>query len=123
MSGKTVALTPATGASTQALVGEFIFTFLLCFVALSVATGKNKLVEYFGLAIAACVLAGGTAMGPISGGSLNPAISAGLSFTDSTNGGTLEHFVSYSSVQFLGGAFAALICRQTHASEYPKEID
>jgi aquaporin Z len=123
MNGQTVALAPAAGASTQALLGELIFTCLLCFVFLSVATGKNRLVEYFGLAIGATIVAGGFAMGKVSGGSLNPAVSAGLSITDCVNGGTLEHFISYSAVQLLGGALAALIHRKTHASEYPKRAD
>jgi aquaporin Z len=117
MDGKTVALKPKV-STAEALVGEFIFTFLLCFVVLAVATTKQPLSEYFGLAIGACVIAGGYAIGGLSGGSLNPAVSAGLALSDAFNGGPLEHLGSYASVELLGGVLAAGIFGLTHVSEY-----
>jgi glycerol uptake facilitator-like aquaporin len=54
---------------------------LLCFVVLSVATTMSPSKDMFGLAIGACVTVGGFAIGGVSGGSLNPAVSVGrLSF-------------------------------------------
>merc|ERR1719463_431802 len=78
--GKTFALAPKEPYGwTAALMGEFVFTFVLCFVVLSVASVKKPLNQYFGLAIGSCVTAGGYAIGGVSGGSLNPAVSIGIS--------------------------------------------
>merc|ERR1719454_166835 len=78
-----LSLTPPWRASlshwAQAAVAEIMFTFLLAFVVLSVATVESPLSEYFGLAIGSCVTAGGYAIGAVSGGSLNPAVSFGIS--------------------------------------------
>lgn len=66
-------------------VAETIFTFLLVFVVLCVAySTKNKqaVSQYFGLAIGACVAAGGFAVGGISGAALNPAVSSGIASAD-----------------------------------------
>merc|ERR1719262_992170 len=56
---------------------EIVFTFVLCYVVLCVATVKKPSEDMFGLAIASCVTAGGYAIGAVSGGSLNPAVSVG----------------------------------------------
>merc|ERR1719160_2145402 len=58
---------------------EIVFTFVLCFVVLSVATVPETDRDMFGFAIASCVTAGGYAVGAVSGGSLNPAVSFGIS--------------------------------------------
>jgi len=74
-------LGPATGKTwLQAAIAEFVFSFLLCFVVLAVAVSKTtKTSQMFGLAIGACVTIGGAAVGGISGASLNPAVSLGIS--------------------------------------------
>merc|ERR1719272_916293 len=78
--GKTFPLGPQKDFGWVAAgVAEIIFTFVLCFVVLSVATVKNSLSQYFGLAIGSCVTVGGYAIGAVSGGSLNPAVSFGIS--------------------------------------------
>eukprot|EP00408_Alexandrium_pacificum_P060664 CAMPEP_0171174758 /NCGR_PEP_ID=MMETSP0790-20130122/10888_1 /TAXON_ID=2925 /ORGANISM="Alexandrium catenella, Strain OF101" /LENGTH=566 /DNA_ID=CAMNT_0011639633 /DNA_START=90 /DNA_END=1790 /DNA_ORIENTATION=- len=115
--GRSVALRPSASTS-EALVGELAFTFLLSYVVLSVATVKSPLSQYFGLAIGSCVTAGGLAIGSLSGGSLNPAVSAGLAFSDLTNGGSLAWLPSYAAAELAGGAVAAAIFRNTHISEY-----
>jgi len=120
MHGQTVSLGPKVEDARKALAGEFIFTFLLCFVVLCVATVEQPLSEFFGLAIGACVIAGGYAIGGLSGGSLNPAVSAGLAITDWYKGGTLVHCFSYTAVEVLGGAVAAMVFSQTHPSECQK---
>jgi len=116
--GKSFPLGPGKGFSwTQAAVAEVVFTFLLCYVVLSVATTKAPLSEYFGLAIGSCVTAGGYAIGAISGGSLNPAVSFGIA----VSGGTPLNAIYYSVFEIFGGVLAAGIFMSTHATEYVKE--
>ena len=53
----------------QALLAEIVFTFILCFVVLSVATSpKVEDNNYYGLAIGLVVMSGAITVGPISGG-------------------------------------------------------
>ncbi len=88
-----------------ALLAEFLFTFALVFVVLSVATVKATAGNsYFGLAIGATVLAGAFAVGGISGGAFNPAVVVGASVM-----GLLEwgNFAAYVIVQLIAGAAAA----------------
>ena len=67
------------GASGAVMASEFLFTFLLCFVVLNVATAKgNAGNDYFGLAIGSTVLVGAFTVGSISLGGFNPAVSFGL---------------------------------------------
>lgn len=79
MNGETFALKPAAYKWHQVAIAEFVFTFVLAFVVLSVATTKAVLSEFFGFAIGMCVTVGGCAIGKVSGGSLNPAVSFGIS--------------------------------------------
>merc|ERR1719217_428744 len=63
----------------NAIAVEVIYSWALCYVVLNVATvndimGPNS---YFGLAIGSTVMAAAIAIGPISGCSLNPAVSIG----------------------------------------------
>lgn len=121
MNGQTVALKP-TDSARKALFGEFAFTFLLSFVVLSVATVKCPLKEYFGLAIGACVIAGGYAIGGLSGGSLNPAVSAGLAVSDFVkHGAPLLNLVSYTGMELLGGIMASSLFSLTHEKEFVKD--
>ena len=63
---------------TAAFVVELLFTFALCFVALNVATSKHHPDNsFYGLAIGFTVVAGAFAVGAISGGAFNPAVSFG----------------------------------------------
>jgi aquaporin Z len=58
-----------------ALIGEFLFTFALCYVVLNVATSTIN--SFGGLAAGFTVLAGGFAVGEMSGGAFNPAVAFG----------------------------------------------
>lgn len=115
--GKTFSLGPV-GSSTwfQVIIAEFIFTFLLCYVVLSVAVSpRTRTTHMFGLAIGACVIAGGVATANISGGSLNPAVSFGIAAADMRNGGLLFNGVVYSAIQTAAGLAAAGAFSVTHA--------
>ena len=74
--GSAFALEPkASYCLSAALGGEFVFTFVLCFVVLSVAAVGKPLCQCFGLAIVACITAGGIVIGGVSGGV--PSLSIG----------------------------------------------
>jgi len=118
MNGETFALKPAAYQWSQALVAELVFTFLLAFVVLSVATVKNGLTEYFGFAIGMCVTVGGCAIGKVSGGSLNPAVSIGISTSHIINGGLGWPCLIYTVVELLAGGMAAGVFMLTQPSEY-----
>merc|ERR1719291_535274 len=63
----------------EVAIAEIVFTFVLCFVVLCAACDeKTKSKDFFGLAIGSCVTVGGFAIGGVSGGSLNPAVSFGI---------------------------------------------
>jgi len=86
---------------------EFIFTFALAYVVLNVATVPG--VEgnsYYGAAIGLTVMAGAYAVGPISGGAFNPAVSVG---TMVMGGIGLMDVMLYVIAQVLGGAAAGVV--------------
>merc|ERR1719203_2302893 len=87
--GQTFPLGPAKGYGWhQVAVAEIVFTFVLCLVVLCAAVSpKTKTDTAFGLAIGSCVTVGGFAIGGISGGSLNPAVSWGIGVTSMFYGG------------------------------------
>jgi aquaporin Z len=68
-----------TGAGVRAaFVVELLFTFALCYVVLNVATSRDHPDNsFFGLAIGFTVVAGAFAVGAISGGAFNPAVTIG----------------------------------------------
>jgi aquaporin Z len=117
--GKTFPLAPGKGYTLgQAAFAEIIFTFLLCYVVATVATvEKEPLTQYFGLAIGSCVTAGGYAIGAVSGGSLNPAVSFGISVCHTVNGGSIMNAILYTIFEFIGAAIAAGLFMFTHASD------
>jgi aquaporin Z len=65
---------------TQLIVGEFLFTFALCYVVLQVATSKKTAGNsYYGLAIGSTVLVGAFAVGgSFCFGCFNPAVAVAL---------------------------------------------
>jgi aquaporin Z len=66
-----------------AFVVELIFTFALCYVMLNVATSKSHPDNsFYGLAIGFTVVAGVFAVGTISGGAFNPAVTLGAAAMD-----------------------------------------
>merc|ERR1712050_753106 len=94
---------------------EMAFTCVLCFVVLAVACSKRSgNAEMFGLAIGSCVTVGGFAIGSISGGSLNPAVSVGIAAANILQGGLFYKALIYSVFEFVGAASAAGIFTVTH---------
>lgn len=67
------------GGTMKAIAAELIGTFALAYVVLNVATAKgNSNNSFYGIAIAATVLAMAYTVGGFSGGSFNPAVAVGL---------------------------------------------
>jgi len=122
-SGATFALGPGDGFTWASVaVAEIVFTFVLCFVVLSTAVSeRTKASHMFGLAIGSCVTVGGCAIGGISGGSLNPAVSFGIAGAQILNGGYFYKALIYSVLEVVGGVAAAGAFKVTHAVETEAE--
>ena len=90
---------------------EIIFTFLLVFVILNVATHPNlKGNSFYGLAIGLTVMAGIFSVGPISGAVFNPAVSLGPSIIDIVTGNCISnYFLCYYIVFPLIGSILAVL--------------
>jgi aquaporin Z len=90
-----------------AFVAELLFTFALCYVVLNVATSKDHPNNsFYGLAIGFTVLTGAIAVGAISGGVFNPAVTLG--------GATIGLFAwptlwAYLVAQVVAGTAAGLV--------------
>ena len=66
-----------------AFVAELLFTFALCYVVLNVATSKSHPDNsFYVFAIGFTVVAGAVAVGTISGGAFNPAVTLGAAVMD-----------------------------------------
>jgi aquaporin Z len=96
-------------------MAEIIFTFVLCYVVLSVAVSKwTKSKEMYGLVIGSCVTVGGNAIGGISGGSLNPAVSFGLAAGGIGEGQIWYMPLLYTAFELVGACLAAGAFSITH---------
>eukprot|EP00747_Dinoflagellata_sp_TGD_P125968 gnl/TRDRNA2_/TRDRNA2_174230_c4_seq18.p1 gnl/TRDRNA2_/TRDRNA2_174230_c4~~gnl/TRDRNA2_/TRDRNA2_174230_c4_seq18.p1 ORF type:complete len:383 (-),score=90.88 gnl/TRDRNA2_/TRDRNA2_174230_c4_seq18:158-1261(-) len=104
-----------------AAVAEIVFTFVLCYVVLCVATTEKGLSNYFGLAIGMCVTVGGYAIGAVSGGSLNPAVSIAIASSHLLNKGAFWQCLVYSLFEFMGAGAAAGLFMVTHADEFKQD--
>jgi len=90
----------------DAAVAEAVATFVLCFVVLNVAVVKQQQ-QVYGLAIGFCIVSMGNAIGMVSGGSLNPAVSFGIDTSYAMKGGTWMNCLAYSGFEIVGAALAA----------------
>jgi aquaporin Z len=108
---------------------ELFFTAVLAYTVLAVATAPPPASQatmqnsFFGLSIAGCVIAGGFAIGGISGGELNPAVSLGISVSNLAHSGSGSvsppiNFVPFSLFQLSGGMLAAMTFHLTHSHLY-----
>jgi aquaporin Z len=99
-------LHPVGHAVVAAALAELLFTFALCWVVLNVATSKDHPHNgFYGLAVGFTVVAGAFAVGGISGGSFNPAVSLGAATGGLFAWSTLWF---YLVVEFGAGAIAGL---------------
>jgi aquaporin Z len=99
---------PAAGHTmTAATMAEAHYTFMLCFVVLNCAASKDGGNQYFGLAIAFVVVAGGYGAGAISGGCFNPAVALGIDFSSIRMGGGWSLY--YLVAEFVGAGLAGLV--------------
>jgi aquaporin Z len=121
--GTAIPLGPGKGYGWSAVgIAEIIYTFVLCFVVLNVACAKPELkgeklvlskggpsAQMYGLAIGFCVVVGGNAIGGVSGGSLNPAVSIALDATGAIDktGVYFMNSIAYSCFELVGAALAA----------------
>merc|ERR1719313_2302889 len=126
-SGKTFKLLPNKEGGYDwgdVAAGEIVFTFVLCYVVLCVATTtppgpkEPHTRDMFGLAIASCVTVGGFAVGPAGSGALNPAVAVGIASANIMNGGIFVNALAYTAFELVGAACAAAAFHVTHASEY-----
>jgi len=121
--GRAFGIGPAPGFGWASVaVAELVFTFVLCFVVLSVASLKKvELTNMFGFAIGFCVVVGGYAIGGISGGALNPAVAIGLDAANVLAGGVFWKSLMYTVVELAAGVIAAFAFMGTRSAEMEKE--
>jgi len=107
LTGSSFPLAPGAGFSwADAAFAEIVYTFVLCFTVLNVAVAQAAR-NSFGLAIGFCVVVGGFAIGSISGGSLNPAVSFGIDTSHAVKGGSWMNCVAYTGFELVGAGLAA----------------
>jgi len=105
------------------VVAEMVYTCLLCYVVLAVATVKDYGMDTFGLAIGFAIVAGGYSIGAVSGANLNPAVSVAIDVSYGLLHGGIWRFIPYAIIQCVGAAIAASIFRVTHPGEYAEELN
>ena len=104
----------------QALISEFLFTFVLMWVILNVAIARGTIGNpFYGLAIGAIVGAGAYAVGPVSFAAFNPAVTLALCLNSFL---AWDYLLPYATVQILAAASAGLLFRFmkiTDPNEWP----
>ncbi|MEV4776417.1 MIP/aquaporin family protein [Microbacterium sp. LWH12-1.2] len=101
-----------------AFLVEALFTFVLVWVVLNVATTKaNDGNSFYGLAIGGTVFVGATTVGAISGGGFNPAVALGLSVSGHFAWSSLWLYIV---APLVGAALAALLFRVINADDAKK---
>lgn len=97
---------------------ELIFTFILVYVVLNVATSKDHPNNsFYGLAIGSVVFVGASAVGGISGAAFNPAVSIALAADGILSWG--DQWL-YIVAPLIGGALAAVVFRLLNADDVIK---
>lgn len=104
------ALTAWSGRTlATAIAAEALFTFLLAYVVLNVATSKDHPDNsFYGLAIGFVVAVGVLSVGALSGAAFNPAVALGVSFARLSAWANLW---AYLVAQIAGAVLAALTFR------------
>lgn len=97
---------------------EALFTFILVYVVLNVATSKDtEGNSFYGLAIGSVVVVGAFVVGPISGGGFNPAVALGLAVHGDF---AWSNLWLYFVAPLVGGALAALVFRVLNSHDLEK---
>ena len=93
------------------LLAELMFTYLLVYIILNVATHPNlEGNSFYGFAIGLTVMTGAYCVGPLTGGVFNPAVSIGPSLIDLVTGnGISQHFLWYYLTAPVAGSIIAVI--------------
>jgi aquaporin Z len=104
----------ATNAFFGSLVVEFMFTFMLCFVALNCSSKALEKKTYHGVAIGFVIIAGGYGGGKISGGAFNPAVVFGLAKFGFVN---IFLVPAYCGSELAGALFAVFALNACRADE------
>lgn len=108
-------LTVMTPDVPKALLNEFLFTFALVYVVLTVATSKKSAGNsYYGLAIGFTILGAAYAGGTISGGAYNPAVTTGITIMGLSS---WSNIWIYLVACFAGGATAAMMYKIVNPDE------
>ncbi|CAE7234031.1 TIP1-2, partial [Symbiodinium pilosum] len=100
--------------TSHALMAELIYTFMLAFTVLSVAASKRNNSpkdgnNFYALAIAWTIIAGGYAVGGVSGAAFNPAVAIGLDISSYSVG--VGFGFLWALFELLGGGLAAALFR------------
>ena len=112
---KASTLTLSAHTMVAAGVVELLYTFALCYVVLNVATSRDQRDNgFYGLAIGFTVAAGAFAVGGISGGSFNPAVTLAAAIGGAFGWSTLW---VYFVVQFPAGVLAGLAFRALNPAD------
>ncbi len=108
--GNYFTVTAAAGFS-RALTAEILFTLVLCFVILTLATAKRMAGNnIYGLAIGLTVTGAAYTVGDVSGAALNPAVGIGPMFMDVLfNNGNWANLPLYTIGPFAGGALSVVL--------------
>ena len=106
------------------LVAEFFYTFMLVFVVLNCAASKRNNPksdpnQFYALAIGFVIVAGGHAVGAVSGAALNPALALSLG---NTSGKEIYWCWLWSVAELLGGAMAAGVFRLLRREEFAQDV-
>jgi aquaporin Z len=112
------ATTPVARDAVKLFVTEFLFTFVLSYVILQVATSsKTAGNAYYGIAVGLTVVAASYAAAPISGAEFNPAVASAGTIVGLISAGDLWLCLG---ANFIGGAIAAIVYRFVSPEEFQK---
>lgn len=101
-----------------AFLVETLFTFILVYVVLNVATSKDHLNNsFYGLAIGSTVFVGAATVGSISGGGFNPAVAVSLAITGQFAWGSIWLYIL---APLVGALLAALAFRMLNTHDLEK---
>lgn len=106
--GNLGATLPLNNNWQQALVLEWVLTFILMFIIFGSGLDRRAPIGFAGVAIGLTVGLEAACMGPITGASMNPARSLGPAFV----GGLWQHHWLYWVAPILGAQFAMLVYRK-----------